>query len=102
MLGLKAGTWLSFTFRGRVSLCSLGCPGTQYIDQVDFKLRSTVWASYTLRFKARATMLSLFLLRRKFFYETVSHQIAILIPGLVNSLLHRFHPLPSQVLTAGC
>ena len=27
-----------FVFQGRVSLCSLSCPGTPYVDKVEFEL----------------------------------------------------------------
>jgi hypothetical protein len=29
-----------FVFRDRVSLCSLGCPGTHFVDQAGLKLRN--------------------------------------------------------------
>ena len=32
--------WLVLVFRDRVSLCSLGCPGTQSVDQAGLELRN--------------------------------------------------------------
>jgi hypothetical protein len=44
-------------FRGRVSLCSPGCPGTHYVDQAGLKLRNpSASASQVLGLKACATM----------------------------------------------
>lgn len=43
----------SFFFKGRVSLCSLGCPGIQSVDQGSLKLRDPpVFASHAgIKFK---------------------------------------------------
>jgi hypothetical protein len=44
-------------FRDRVSLCSLGCPGTHSVDQAGLELRnSPASASQVLGLKACATM----------------------------------------------
>jgi hypothetical protein len=43
-----------FFFRGRVSLCSPGCPGTHSVDQAVFELRNLP-ASQVLGLKACAT-----------------------------------------------
>jgi hypothetical protein len=46
-----------FVFRDRVSLCSLGCPGTHSIDQAGLELRNlAASASQVLGLKACATM----------------------------------------------
>jgi hypothetical protein len=43
-------------FRDRVSLCSLGCPGTQSVDQAGLELRNLpASASRVLGLKVRAT-----------------------------------------------
>jgi hypothetical protein len=43
-------------FRGRVSLCSPGCPGTHFVDQAGLKLRNPpASASQVLELKACAT-----------------------------------------------
>jgi hypothetical protein len=53
------GFWFlvfGFGFRGRVSLCSLGCPGTHSVDQAGLKLRNLpASASQVLGLKAFAT-----------------------------------------------
>jgi hypothetical protein len=47
---------LFFFFRDRVSLCSLGCPGTHSVDQAGLKLRNPpASASQVLGLKACAT-----------------------------------------------
>jgi hypothetical protein len=47
-------------FRDRVSLCSLGCPGTHFVDQADLELRNPpASASRVLGLKAYATTLGL-------------------------------------------
>jgi hypothetical protein len=44
-------------FRGRVSLCSRGCPGTHSVDQAGLELRNLpASASRVLRLKACTTM----------------------------------------------
>jgi hypothetical protein len=56
--------FLSFFFfpRDRVSLCSLGCPGTHFVDQTGLKLRNQpAFASRVLELKVCATTLSEFL-----------------------------------------
>jgi hypothetical protein len=45
-----------FVFRDRVSLCSLGCPGTHSVDQAGLELRNPpASASLVLGLKACAT-----------------------------------------------
>jgi hypothetical protein len=45
-----------FVFRGRVSLCSPGCPGTHFVDQAGLELRNPpASASWVLGLKACAT-----------------------------------------------
>jgi hypothetical protein len=45
-----------FVFRYRVSLCSLGCPGTHFVDQAGLELRNPpASASRVLGLKACAT-----------------------------------------------
>jgi hypothetical protein len=45
-----------FVFQDRVSLCSPGCPGTQFVDQVSLELRNPpAFASQVLELKACAT-----------------------------------------------
>jgi hypothetical protein len=45
-----------FFFRDRVSLCSLGCPGTHFVDQAGLELRNPpASASQVLGLKACAT-----------------------------------------------
>jgi hypothetical protein len=52
-----------FVFRDRVSLYSLGCPGTHFVDQAGLKLRNPpVSASQVLGLKACATTARLFVL----------------------------------------
>ena len=52
--------WGFLVFRDRVSLCSLGCPGTHSVDQVSLELRnSPASASQVLELKVCATMPSL-------------------------------------------
>jgi hypothetical protein len=46
---------LFYFFRDRVSLCSLGCPGTHSVDQAGLELRDAS-ASQVLRLKVCATM----------------------------------------------
>ena len=42
-------------FRDRVSLCSLGCPGTHFVDQAGLKMRNPPASAYqVLRLKTRA------------------------------------------------
>ena len=51
-------------FRDRVPLCSLGCPGTHFVDQVGLELRdSLASASQVLGLKACTTMPDFFGLR---------------------------------------
>jgi hypothetical protein len=48
-------------FRDRVSLCSLGCPGTHFVDQAGLELRNPpASASQILGLKACATTPGLF------------------------------------------
>jgi hypothetical protein len=48
--------FLFFVFRDRVSLYSLGCPGTHFVDQAGLELRNPpVSASQVLGLKACAT-----------------------------------------------
>jgi hypothetical protein len=48
--------FLFFVFQERVSLCSFGCPGTHFVDQVGLELRNPpASASQVLGLKACAT-----------------------------------------------
>jgi hypothetical protein len=48
--------WLVLVFRDRISLCSLGCPGTHFVDQAGLELRNLpVSASQVLGLKACTT-----------------------------------------------
>jgi hypothetical protein len=48
--------WVFFFFRDRVSLCSPGCPGTNFVDQAGLELRNPpASASQMLGLKACAT-----------------------------------------------
>jgi hypothetical protein len=58
--------WFGLVFQDRVSLCSLGCPGTHFVDQVGLELRNLpASASRVLGLKVCTTTawLSLTLLR---------------------------------------
>jgi hypothetical protein len=61
MAGLKYYSFVClfvclFVFRDRVSLCSPGCPGTQFVDQAGLELRNLpASASRVLGLKACAT-----------------------------------------------
>ena len=57
--------FLFFVFRDRVSLCSPGCPGTHFVDQVGLELRNPpASASRVLGSKVCAT--DFFFLRQGF------------------------------------
>jgi hypothetical protein len=48
--------WFGLVFRDRVSLCSLGCPGTHFVNQAGLELRNPpASASQVLGLKACAT-----------------------------------------------
>jgi hypothetical protein len=54
--GMNAGFFFFLVFRDRVSLYSLGCPGTHFVDQAGLELRNPpASASPVLGLKACAT-----------------------------------------------
>jgi hypothetical protein len=60
-------------FQDRVSLCSLGCPGTHCVDQAGLELRNLpASASQVLGLKLCATTSVLFFVRFLSFFETMA------------------------------
>jgi hypothetical protein len=60
---------LVLVFRGRVFLCSPGCPGTHFVDQAGLELRNPpASASRVLGLKACATMQARFFFFKWYFF----------------------------------
>jgi hypothetical protein len=47
--------FLFFVFRDKVSLYSLGCPGTHFVDQADLELRNPPASAFRVLDKALLT-----------------------------------------------
>jgi hypothetical protein len=70
LLGFFVFVFVFYFFRDRVSLCSLGCPGTHSVDQAGLEFRNLpASASQVLGLKACATKVKDFYVMRKLYHR---------------------------------